>query len=275
MKTETILNSMPDPVIVVDQDDNISFVNLAAESFLQGSREQLLSLNIQDIIPHDSPMLFLISKVRRNGNSFTEHGIIIATPRIGSHQISISAAPLLDDPSSITLVLQQESIAEKLNDNLSQKGAARSVSALAAMLSHEIKNPLSGIRGAAQLLETIVEADDRELTSLIRDETDRIVKLLDRMEVFTDNPLLDRSAVNIHEVLDHVNRSARSGFAKNITIKEDYDPSLPPVYGDRDQLIQIFMNLVKNAAEACRPEGGKIVIRTSYRHGVRLAMPGG
>ncbi|MTI10066.1 two-component system sensor histidine kinase NtrB [Curvivirga aplysinae] len=275
MTPDIILNSMPDPVLVVNQKDDISFLNLAAEGFLQGSREQLIGQNLQDLIPQDSPVLFLLSKVRRHGTSYTEHGIILASPKIGSHQVSISAAPVIDDPSAITLVFQHESIAEKLNDNLSQKGAARSVSALAAMLSHEIKNPLSGIRGAAQLLEMIIEPNDRELTTLIKDETDRIVKLLDRMEVFTDNPLLDRSAVNIHEVLDHVVRSAKSGFASKFKIIENYDPSLPAVFGDRDQLVQIFMNLVKNAAEVLEGQDGRITIKTSYRHGVRLALPGG
>lgn len=272
--SDVILNSMPDPVVVVNETDDIIFVNIAAEGFLQGSRDVLEAQNLQDIIPHDSPVLFLISKVRRNGNSITEHGIEIATPRIGTHQVSISAAPINDNPDSIALVFQQESIAEKLNDNLSQKGAARSVSALAAMLSHEIKNPLSGIRGAAQLLEMIVEPNDRELTTLIREETDRIVKLLDRMEVFTDNPLLDRSAVNIHDVLDQVVRASKTGFASHVKIIEEYDPSLPSVFGDRDQLVQIFMNLVKNASEALTEADAKITIKTAYRHGVRLALPG-
>ncbi len=275
IENDVILNSIPDPILVVNDKDDIVFVNQAAESFLQGSKYLLTNQNLQDIIPHDSPVLSLIAKVRRQGNSITEHGIELETPRIGAHHISISAGPISDSPDCITLVFQQESIAERLNDNLSQKGAARSVSALAAMLSHEIKNPLSGIRGAAQLLEMIVEPNDRELTLLIREETDRIVKLLDRMEVFTDNPLLDRKAVNIHEVLDQVVRASKSGFASHVKIIEDYDPSLPDVYGERDQLVQIFMNLVKNAAEAITDPDGKITIKTSYRHGVRLALPSG
>jgi two-component system nitrogen regulation sensor histidine kinase GlnL len=143
------------------------------------------------------------------------------------------------------------------------------------MLAHEIKNPLSGIRGAAQLLESVVSDDDRALTRLITDETDRIVSLVDRMEIFSDERPIERSAVNIHSVLDRVKALARNGFARHIRIVEDYDPSLPPVFGNRDQLIQVFLNLVKNAAEAIgREEGGEVTLSTAFRPGIRLSVPG-
>ena len=152
----------------------------------------------------------------------------------------------------------------------------RSVTGLAAMLAHEIKNPLSGIRGAAQLLESTVGENDRVLTQLIRDEADRIVKLVDRMEVFSDERPIDREPVNIHRVLEHVKRIAVSGFAHHIKITENYDPSLPPVWGNRDQLVQVFLNLVKNAAEAIGPDAkdGEISLTTAFRPGVRLSVPG-
>jgi two-component system nitrogen regulation sensor histidine kinase GlnL len=144
------------------------------------------------------------------------------------------------------------------------------------MLAHEIKNPLSGIRGAAQLLEQSAGDEDRTLTRLICEEADRIVKLVDRMEVFSDERPVERQPLNIHAVLEHVKRLAQSGFARNIRFVEDYDPSLPPVLGNRDQLIQIFLNLVKNAAEACDDGagGGEVQLTTAYRPGVRLSLPG-
>ena len=147
-------------------------------------------------------------------------------------------------------MLQERTIADKMDRQLTHRGAARSVIALAAMLAHEIKNPLSGIRGAAQLLEQSAGDEDRQLTTLICDETDRIVKLVDRMEVFADERPVEREPVNIHVVLDHVKRLAQTGFARHIKFVEEYDPSLPPVLANRDQLIQVFLNLVKNAAEA-------------------------
>jgi two-component system, NtrC family, nitrogen regulation sensor histidine kinase GlnL len=137
-----------------------------------------------------------------------------------------------------------------------------------------VKNPLSGIRGAAQLLEETASAPDRELTRLICDETDRICALVDRMDVFSDRRPIEREPVNIHEVLERVRKLAVSGFARHVRFLEDYDPSLPPVDGNRDLLIQVFLNLVKNAAEAVPPQGGEIAIATAYRHGVRLAVAG-
>jgi two-component system nitrogen regulation sensor histidine kinase GlnL len=145
---------------------------------------------------------------------------------------------------------------------------------MAAMLAHEVKNPLSGIRGAAQLLEQDVDAAGRELTQLICDETDRIVALVDRMEAFSEHAQVSRDDVNIHEVLDRVRKIAQSGFARHVRVTEEYDPSLPPVPGDRDLLLQVFLNLVKNAAEAAPAVGGEIVLATAYRHGLRLAAPG-
>jgi two-component system nitrogen regulation sensor histidine kinase GlnL len=144
------------------------------------------------------------------------------------------------------------------------------------MLAHEIKNPLSGIRGAAQLLEQSADDDDRSLTKLICDETDRIVKLVDRMEVFADERPVEREPVNIHVVLDHVKRLAQSGFGRNIKFVEEYDPSLPPLLGNRDQLVQVFLNLLKNAAEAIGENAadGEIQLTTAFRPGVRLAVPG-
>lgn len=166
-------------------------------------------------------------------------------------------------------------MADKIDRQMTHRGAARSVTGLAAMLAHEIKNPLSGIRGAAQLLETAVSDEDRALTRLITDETDRIVSLVDRMEVFSDERPIDRYPVNIHVVLDHVKAIAKNGFASQIRIMEDYDPSLPPVYANRDQLIQVFLNLVKNAAEAVgnQPEG-EITLSTAFRTGIRVSVPG-
>jgi two-component system, NtrC family, nitrogen regulation sensor histidine kinase GlnL len=174
------------------------------------------------------------------------------------------------------VMLQERTIADKMDRQLTHRSAARSVTALAAMLAHEIKNPLSGIRGAAQLLEQSVGDEDRSLTRLICDEADRIVKLVDRMEVFSDQRPIEREPVNVHAVLEHVKRLTQSGFARHIKFVEDYDPSLPPALANRDQLIQVFLNLVKNAAEAIGEDAidGEICLSSSFRPGVRLTVPG-
>jgi two-component system nitrogen regulation sensor histidine kinase GlnL len=181
-----------------------------------------------------------------------------------------------EEPGSVLLVLHDASAARALDRQLTFRSAARSVTGMAAILAHEVKNPLSGIRGAAQLLETSVEPADRELTVLIRDEADRIRAILDRMDMFSEKPI-QRGPVNIHRVLEHVRRLAQSGFAAHLRFAEAYDPSLPPAHGNRDQLVQVLLNLVKNAAEAITyGEGahGEIVLATAFQHGVWLALPG-
>ena len=193
---------------------------------------------------------------------------------MGRHFVNVHAAPLAEPNMGVVVALQPRSIAEKIDRQLTHRGAARSMSAMAAVLAHEIKNPLSGIRGAAQLLEQGVQPQDRPLTQLIREEADRICDLVDRMDVFSDSGAIRRQAVNIHQVLDRVRQLAESGFGRNVRFVIDYDPSLPHVLGDRDQLIQVFLNLVKNAAEAVPAEGGEIVLSTAYQHGVRFAIPG-
>jgi len=190
--------------------------------------------------------------------------------------VDLHVAPVPERPGHVAVMLQQRTMADKMNRQFTHRGAARSVIALAAMLAHEIKNPLSGIRGAAQLLEQSANDEDRALTRLICEEADRIVKLVDRMEVFGDERPVEGEPVNIHVVLDHVRRLAQSGFARHIRFVEDYDPSLPPVLANRDQLVQVFLNLVKNAAEAIGENAvdGEIQLSTAFRPGVRLSLPG-
>jgi len=271
---ELVLNAMPDPVIAVDEANDITYVNLAAEQFFKSSAASLLAVNLQDLIPPDSPILSMVGKARRTGNSMTEHRLRLATPRIGEQSLSVDVAPTGDSDTSIIIVFKSEAMAGLIDETLGRQGAARSITALSAMLAHEIKNPLSGIRGAAQLLEMAASEDDKPLAKLIVDETDRIVVLLNRLDVFGEAPAIKRGPINIHSILDHVVDVAKAGFAQGIAFQFDYDPSLPAVLGNRDQLIQIFLNLVKNAAEAVEGPDAEIKIATAFRPGVRLTVPG-
>jgi len=274
---DAVLNALPHPVIVVAPDDKVIDANVAAEAFFEVSAPLLRRHLIRDLVPFGSPLLTLIEQVRRRGAAVNEYKVDLGTPRNpGDRLVDLHVAPLSEQTDYVVVMLQERTIADKMDRQLTHRGAARSVIALAAMLAHEIKNPLSGIRGAAQLLEQSVNDDDRTLTRLICDEADRIVKLVDRMEVFTDERPVEREPINIHVVLDHVKRLAQSGFARHIKFIEDYDPSLPPVLGNRDQLIQVFLNLVKNAAEAIgeNSAGGEVVLTTAFRPGVRLSLPG-
>jgi two-component system, NtrC family, nitrogen regulation sensor histidine kinase GlnL len=273
---DAVLNALPLPVIIVAGDGKIADANVAAETFFEVSAPLLRRYRLTDLVPFGSPVLSLVEQVRVRGAAMNEYKVDLGTPRIpGDRLVDLYVAPLPEREGHVVVMLQERTIADKMDRQLTHRGAARSVIALAAMLAHEIKNPLSGIRGAAQLLEQAASDEDRPLTRLICDEADRIVKLVDRMEVFADERPVEREPVNIHVVLEHVKKLAYSGFARHIRFVEDYDPSLPPVLANRDQLIQVFLNLIKNAAEAIgdAPDG-EILLTTAFRPGVRLTLPG-
>jgi two-component system, NtrC family, nitrogen regulation sensor histidine kinase GlnL len=274
---DIVLNALPHPVLMVAPDGRIADANVAAEDFFEISLPMLRRHVLRELVPFGSPLLALIEQVRGRAAPVNEYRVDLATPRTpGERVVDLHVAPVPERRDHVVIMLLERTIADKMDRQLTHRGAARSVSALAAMLAHEIKNLLSGIRGAAQLLEQSAGDDDRTLTRLICDEADRIVKLVDRMEVFADQRPVEREPVNIHAVLDHVKRLAQTGFARQIKFVQDYDPSLPPVLANRDQLVQVFLNLVKNAAEAigeAEPEG-EIQLTTAFRPGVRLSIPG-
>lgn len=272
----TILEALPDPVIVIDRGERIRFVNPAAEQFLGFGAAALCGSPLADFVAPHASLASLIDSVWRVGNTISEYDMLLEGPRCGSRSVTIQGALAGDGAADkLVLTLHERSMAEKMDRQLIHRNAARSITAMAAMLAHEVKNPLSGIRGAAQLLEQDADAAGRELTQLICDETDRIVALVDRMEAFSDDRPIEREAVNIHELLERVRKVAQSGFARHVRLVEEYDPSLPPVRGNRDLLVQVFLNLVKNAAEALTGSDGEIILTTAYRHGLRLAVPGG
>jgi two-component system, NtrC family, nitrogen regulation sensor histidine kinase GlnL len=274
---EAVLNALPLAVMVIASDGKIKDANAAAEDFFDMSVAFLRRHTLHDLAPFGSPLLPLIEQVRQRGGAVNEYKVDLGTPRTPTERlVDLHVAPVPERPGEVVVMLQRRTMADKMNRQLTHRGAARSLTALAAMLAHEIKNPLSGIRGAAQLLEQQASDDDRMLTRLICEEADRIVKLVERMEVFGDERPVEREKVNIHMVLDHVKRLAQSGFARHIRFVEEYDPSLPPVFANRDQLIQVFLNLVKNAAEAIGGEAadGEICLCTAFRPGVRLSLPG-
>lgn len=270
-----LLAALPSAVIALDRSGTLRFVNPAAEQLLGVSSAALIGRPLGEFVAPDSPLFALAESVWRSGGSIAEYDVLLEGPRFSAGSVTIQGAPAGEAGDLLVLTLHERSMADKMDRQRTNRNAARSVTAMAAMLAHEVKNPLSGIRGAAQLLEQDADPAGRELTQLICDETDRIVALVDRMEAFSDYAPLSRTEVNIHEVLDRVRRIAQSGFASHVRVSEEYDPSLPPVPGDRDLLLQVFLNLVKNAAEAAPASGGEIVLTTAYRHGFRLAVPGG
>jgi two-component system nitrogen regulation sensor histidine kinase GlnL len=274
---DLLLTALPHPILVLNEDNRIVYANSAAEAFLSTGIALLKRMRLDDLVAFGCPLLALVDQVRRSGSTVNEYAVDITMPRLpGPKLVDVYGGPFPEQPELVVLMLQQRNMAMMIERQLTHRAAARSASGLAAVLAHEIKNPLSGIRGAAQLLEQNISDADRSLTQLICSETDRIRNLVDRMEVFGDERPLGKEPVNIHDVLEHVRRLCETGFARGIRFIEDYDPSLPPVPGNRDKLVQAFLNLVKNATEAIgdNKQGGRIVMQTSFRPGVRLSVQG-
>ncbi len=274
-----VLQALPQPIIVCAEDRSIVFVNYAAEAFFGASLSVLTRQRLDDLIAFGSPILGLVDAVAERRGPMTEYRVRVGSSRFteGSDDriVDVFASPLSDSDGRIALLFQERTMADKIDRQLVSRGAARSVTGLASMLAHEIKNPLSGIRGAAQLLEQSVTPDELPLARLVRDEVDRIVDLIDRVEVFGDDRPVEREPINIHVILDRVKLLAKNGVARGITFHEEYDPSLPPVGGNRDQLIQVFLNLVKNAAEALdRTSKAEIRFSTAFRPGIRISVQG-
>jgi len=236
-----VLAALPVPAVVLNAEDRFTFANGAAEQFFRLSAGALCQLKLSDILPPDNRVFAVLAQIRRFDSPVSDYDLLLESPRINRRGVSVHGAPLHEIEGAVVLTLQDGSTAQMLDRQLSFRGAARGASAMAAMLAHEVKNPLSGIRGAAQLLEQNAPEADKELCLLIQDEVDRIRGLVDR-------------------------------FA-HLKVSEEYDPSLPPVWGNRDILVQIILNLVKNAAEAVDPIHGEIVLSTAYQHGVRIAVP--
>ena len=266
---------IPEPALVVDREGALVAVNEAAEALFGQGLALLARGRFKAALPPGSALVSLINRSLAEQGAVRERGIEISLFGHPPFEADGAAASLGDGAVLLTLHVKGGALGV---DRAADVAGLRSVVGLGRMLAHEIKNPLAGIRGAAQLLKSGAKADDAPLAQLIVDETDRIRRLVDRMEAFSDDAVPSRDAVNIHEVLNRVRALAANGVADGLVLRETYDPSLPAVWGDEDQLIQVFLNLVKNAAEAAHARGdgrGEISLTTAYRHGVRVrAMDG-
>lgn len=261
--------ALPLPLLIVRRNDKIGFANPAAEDFFGVSAGALARQTLDQLIAPGSPLLEIAAQARARGATLVEHDVPLSTSRASERIVDVSVAPL-GEAQDILITLHERSFARRLGRQFPQQGALRSLDGMAAVLAHEIKNPLAGIRGAAQLLEESLDENGRGLTRLICEESDRIRALIDRMESFGDTRPVPFQPVNIHDVLDRARKLAQSGFARHAAFSETFDPSLPPVQGDRDQLIQVFVNLVRNASDAVPERGGEIALATAFRPGLRV-----
>ena len=267
-------NSLPVPALLLDGDDLIISSNPAAESFLNMSTKSLMHQKLWDTVMIDAPLEAPFTRARKNRTSLFVNDVDVGSGERAPRLCNLQFAPLQGSDDTMIVMISPREIASRINQNHSSEKAAKSAIGMAEMLAHEIKNPLAGITGAAQLLSMGLSKDDQEMTDLIVAESRRIVKLLEQVEQFGNlrPPIL--KSVNIHDVLDRARQSAAVGFGAHMLFIEDYDPSLPQTMADADQLLQVFLNLLKNAAEASRA-GGTIRIRTFYELSLRVRKPDG
>jgi two-component system nitrogen regulation sensor histidine kinase GlnL len=270
-----IWSSLPVPALLIDAGDLICNVNSAAEGFLNSSAKQVEGSPVWDLIAVDAPIEQALERARSNGTPLFVNDVDVGTGNRAPLQCALQIAPLIGRPGVMIMMITPRELAGRMTQNQSVKSAAQSAIGMAEMLAHEIKNPLAGISGAAQLLSMGLEPQDVELTDLIVAETRRVVKLLEQVEQFGNLSEPELKPINLHDVLGRARKSALLGFGAHMTIREIYDPSLPAAYGDLDQLLQVILNLLKNASEAADPKGGTITIRSFFEHSFRLRRADG
>jgi two-component system nitrogen regulation sensor histidine kinase GlnL len=266
MSQDALWTALPLPALILDTQGRIKRANPAAEALLIMSERALGGQFLADRLPMDQDIAPAIARMVRDLVPLTLSDLRARPPGQAGLPCRLQLAPM---EGEILCLIDLRGDHDRMERDVQAQSAARSAAGMAAMLAHEIKNPLAGISGAAQLLEMGLSPEDRELTGLIVVETKRIVKLLEQVEEFGNLRPPVRRAVNIHDVLDRARRSAGLGHAAHMTITEHYDPSLPAAHADPDQLVQVFLNLLKNAAEASADRAGTIRLRTWYDAGLR------
>lgn len=273
--TDFVWASLPVPAFVLTAEDNIADINPAAELFMNASVKTLLGAPVFDRLAIDAPLEGTFQRVRDNQSALFINNVDVSCGAAPPVQCNIQISPLSPVEGHLLLLMEPRQLADRLGRSHSVKSSARSAIGMAEMLAHEIKNPLAGITGAAQLIAMNLTGDDLELTDLIVAESRRIVGLLDQVEQFGNVRAPERRAVNVHDLLDRARKSAAVGYAANMKITEAYDPSLPHTYVDPDQIMQVFLNLLKNASEAAGQNGGTIHIHTFYDLSLRLRRKDG
>jgi len=275
LDVDSLLRTIKYPLIIIDNNDSIIASNDDAEMFFGLSRNILNKYKFTTLYPKTSPMYYLIEQSRDKKTTIREYSLIINN--IIDHkerEVDIQVSPF-EDTDLLLLIFIERGIAKKFNRQYMQAGSTKSLIEMSSILAHEIKNPLSGIKGAAQLLLDGASDENKSLINIICDETDRINNLINSMEVFSDNTQIKKEKLNMHTIFNHVKLIAENGFAKNVNFIERFDPSLPDIYGNKDLLIQVLLNLIKNSCDAIKDNQskGEIILSSSFLSSVRISLP--
>ena len=263
-----MMDILPFPVFMLDENDRFLWLNHAAEGFFHSSQAMLVPMQMSELLISDSPFFSLVRRARQSERPVSDKSLRLISPKFGVRNAAIQVTPLpvsenVDERGAVLVTLQEQGLSDKLAAQNTVKSAALSMSKMTSLLAHEVKNPLAGIKGAAQLLETEIPEESRELSSMIVTEADRITALLNRIENLSSDMPVQLKDVNIHEILDHCIRITTASFGRHLDIKCHYDPSLPNIDADPDLLVQCFLNLFKNASEVT-DDKGILTLTTSY-----------
>ena len=280
---EDILNELRTPVFLINKYNFIKYINSMGEEFFGYSAKLIIEKPLDKFINNDSSVFNLLDRVRKSRLGLTEESLDFGNINFPNRKVRVHILPSGFD-NDIIVQISELTISELFQKQALNTKISKSFSSMIDMLMHELKNPLSGIKGASQLIEFDVKDNENllELSQLITIESDRIVSLLNRMEqISTNNIKLEFESINIHEILSHCRRVAQNSFGSNIEFIEEYDPSLPKILIDKNLMIQIILNLLKNASEAYNTHG-KVKIITTYnsnnvksfsRSGLQTSLP--
>ncbi len=261
---ETLADLSPVSLVLIDARRRVIEVNPAAESLFQASRRSLIDRPLSDIVFHDSPLFELIDCAEREAGDITAPGTPIAGPSFSARVIcDVRIRTSGRDAFVLALIV---SPARDAGETVA--GAA----GFGRILGHEVKNPLAGIIGAAQLLQRQAQPGQAELLEIIKDEARRIERLVNRLSAFELFSAPRMQSCNVHALLDKVLAAERVAAAGKIDFVRDFDPSLPNVQGDPDHLQQAFQNIVRNAVEAAQESGGRGVVTVHTKYAAGLAM---
>jgi two-component system nitrogen regulation sensor histidine kinase GlnL len=267
MPVDTLLDARsladlsPIALLVIDDRRRIVDGNPEAETLFQLSRRSLTGKPLSELIYHDSLIWELLDRAQRQVGDIASPGTPITGPSIPSGLVCDVWVRTTGDEGFV-IALVETAVREGNESSAGVAGFGR-------ILGHEVKNPLGGIIGAAQLLERQGVEGQAELLEIIRDEARRIERLVNRLSAFELFSAPRMKEFNIHALLDRVIASERVAIGSNVEIKRDFDPSLPELMGDADHLQQAFQNIIRNAAEAAQEGGGgQVIIRTAYATGL-------
>ena len=264
------LASLPLAIVLLAPGQRIASVNQAAEQFLGQSLRRLAGRRLDEALHFEEPRL--AERLADSDTPLSAREIDVTVPGQGTRRLDVSVGPVTDEPGWQMLTLHDSTAAETMGG--SRSPGEDSVLRAPDILAHEIKNPLAGIRGAAQLLARKLGESDRVLTSLIADEVDRIAKLIDQMQTLSRRTSQPVAPCNLHETVRRAS-AVLNASGEGARIEEEFDPSLPLVLGNADALVQVLINLLSNAREACRDAASpRIAVRTRFASGLQLHAVG-